>query len=75
MQVLGPIQVNFVLYNSLFSWSLKKKIYFLGISCVMPGDKSLIKLFQWESPRDFVNELLLVHHKREVNPFLLNLPF
>ena len=41
----------------------------------MPGDKSLIKLFQWEAPRDFVNELLLVHHKREVNPFLLNLPF
>ena len=40
----------------------------------MPGDKSLIKLFQWEAPRDFANELL-VHHKREVNPFLLNVPF
>ena len=53
----------------------KKRFIFLGISCVMPGDKSLIKLFQWEAPTDFVNELLPVHHKREVNPFLLNLPF
>ena len=53
----------------------KKRFIFLGISCVMPRDKSLIKLFQWEAPTDFVNELLPVHHKREVNPFLLNLPF